>query len=86
MSEGMKKLYVNERPEPTTSRPPERGRIAEGERMTKVTLTPEQIENWRQVLCILIGPYALIMPVEMVQACKDKLQAQVDNADEESEK
>ena len=54
--------------------------------MTKVTLTPEQIENWRQVLCILIGPYALFMPDEMVQACKDKLQAQVDKADEESKK
>ena len=54
--------------------------------MTKVTLTPVQIENWRQVLCTLIGPYALIMPVEMVQACKDKLQSQVDKVDEESEK
>ena len=54
--------------------------------MTKVTLTPAQIENWRQALCGLIGPYALIMPAEMVQAFKDKLQAQVDKADEESKK
>lgn len=51
--------------------------------MNEVTLTPIQIKNWRQVLCTLIGPYALIMPVEMVQACKDKLQAQVDKVDEE---
>lgn len=54
--------------------------------MTKVTLTPVQIENWRMVLCGMIGPYALIMPAEMVQAYKDKLQAQVDKADEESKK
>jgi len=54
--------------------------------MSKVTMTPVQIENWRQVLCVLIGPYALIMPAEMVQEFKDKLQAQADKADEESEK
>ena len=54
--------------------------------MTKVTLTPEQIENWRQVLCGMIGPFALIIPAEMIQAYKDKLQAQVDKADEESKK
>lgn len=53
--------------------------------MTKVTLTPVQIENWRQVLCILIGPFALIMPAEMIQEYRDKLQAEVDKADEESE-
>ena len=51
--------------------------------MTKVTLTPEQIQNWRMVLCGMIGPFALIMPAEMIQAYKDKLQDQVDNADEE---
>lgn len=53
--------------------------------MKQVTMTPEQIENWRAVLCGMIGPYALIMPVEMVQAIKDKIQSQVDKAEEESE-
>jgi hypothetical protein len=53
--------------------------------MRKVTLTPIQIENWRQVLCIFLGPLALYMSAEMVQEWKDKLQAQVDKADEESE-
>ena len=48
--------------------------------MTKVTLTPVQIENWRQALCVLIGPYALIMPPEMVQAWRDKMQDEVDKA------
>lgn len=53
--------------------------------MTKVTLTPEQIENWRQVLCILIGPYALIMPDEMVQDVKDKLQDIAEKSNEEAQ-
>ena len=53
--------------------------------MTKVTLTHEQIENWRAVLCGIIGPYALIMPDEKVQAFKDKIQSQVDKAEEERE-
>ena len=51
--------------------------------MKQVTMTPEQIENWRSVLCGMIGPYALIMPAEMVQAIKDKIQSQVDKVEEE---
>ena len=48
--------------------------------MTKVTLTPVQIDNWRRVLCAYLGPYALIMPQEMVQAWRDKMQDEVDKA------
>jgi len=39
-------------------------------------LTPEQIENWRKILVRRLGPYALIMPVEKIQAIRDKMQRQ----------
>lgn len=35
-------------------------------------LTPEQIQHWRDVLCTMFGPYALMMPNEQVQAVRDK--------------
>lgn len=37
-------------------------------------LTPEQIKNWRNVLCVQIGPYALIAPDSEIQAMKDEMQ------------
>jgi hypothetical protein len=37
-------------------------------------LTDEQIENWRKVLCGILGPYALIMTREQIQAFRDKMQ------------
>lgn len=37
-------------------------------------LTDEQIKNWREVLVGMIGPYALIMPKEEIQAFRDKTQ------------
>jgi len=37
-------------------------------------LTDEQIKNWREVLVGMIGPYALIMPREEIQAFRDKTQ------------
>ncbi len=43
-----------------------------------VTLTPEQIKNWRNVLCTMIGPYALLMSDEQVQRIRDTMQQQVD--------
>lgn len=46
------------------------------------TLTPTQIENWRRVLCGMIGPYALIMPVEDIQKFRDKMQKDVYRLDE----
>jgi hypothetical protein len=40
-------------------------------------LTPAQVENWRNILLGMIGPYALMMPEEDVQALRDKLQEHV---------
>jgi hypothetical protein len=45
--------------------------------MTEKEMTPEQVENWRKVLCEILGPYALIMPVEDVHKFRDKLQKKV---------
>ena len=47
-------------------------------------LSDEQIENWRKTLCGMIGPYALIMPKEEVQAIRDKMQENVNDISEES--
>ncbi len=37
-------------------------------------LSPEQIKNWRDVLYHMVGPYALVMPEEMVQEFRDRFQ------------
>jgi hypothetical protein len=39
-------------------------------------LTDEQVENWRKVLTSILGPYALIMPRENVQAIRDKMESE----------
>lgn len=41
-------------------------------------LTPEQIKNWRNALVGILGPWALIMPPEDIQAFRDKMQAEAD--------
>ena len=46
--------------------------------MDNEILTDEQIENWRKVLSMTLGPYALIMPKEDVQKMRDKMQEHVD--------
>lgn len=38
-------------------------------------MTAEQIKNWREVFCGMLGPYALIMPEEMVIKFRDKFQS-----------
>jgi len=43
----------------------------------KVTMTDEQIENWRRVLCKILGPYAMIMSKEDIQKFKDRMQVDV---------
>lgn len=53
--------------------------------MTKVTLTPEQIQNWRAVLCGLVGPYALLMTPEQIQQIRDKMEDVVNKPEGESE-
>lgn len=42
-------------------------------------LSDEQIENWRKVLCMQLGPYAFIMPREDIQRLRDKMQRMADN-------
>ena len=37
-------------------------------------MTPEQIKNFREALCLSLGPYALIMPEEQVVKMRDKFQ------------
>ena len=54
---------------------PGRSRIDTNEDSNK--LTPEQIKNWREVLCHSLGPYALIAPDEQIQQWRDKLQQDV---------
>lgn len=43
-----------------------------------MSLTPEQIENWRFALQYFLGPYALIMPEEQIEQMKDRFQSKVD--------
>lgn len=45
-------------------------------------LTGEQVENWRRVLVSVIGPYALLMSKEQIQAMRDKMQAKANEADQ----
>jgi hypothetical protein len=40
-----------------------------------MTLTPQQIDNWRRALISKLGPYALIMSVEEIQAIQDSTDA-----------
>ena len=44
----------------------------------KESLTPQQIENWKCALTGMFGPFALIMPDEMVQRVRDMTQAVLD--------
>jgi len=41
-------------------------------------LTPEQIENWRKVLSVKIGPYALIMPDRDLIVFANNMQNNID--------
>ena len=46
---------------------------------TTEILTDQQIENWRKVLCLQLGPYAFIMPKEKIQKLRNKMQRAVDS-------
>ena len=50
-----------------------------------VRLTFEQIKNWREVLCGMIGPYALMMPDEEVQRLRDKMQSNLETLPEKED-
>ena len=41
-------------------------------------LTPEQIKNWRRILSLQFGAYALIMPEKEIQTIKDKFARKVE--------
>jgi len=41
------------------------------EKSTEGKLSPEQIENWRKILCMSIGLYALIAPDNEIQILRD---------------
>ena len=45
-------------------------------------LTPAQIENWRNVLFGMLGPYALIMSEDKIHQFRDKYQREADNLEE----
>ena len=47
--------------------------------MSESKLTPEQVENWRNVLLQTLGPYALIMPPEEIQRYRDRMQELADS-------
>ena len=49
-----------------------------------MTLTPEQIENWRNTLLGTLGPYALIMPEADLIKYRDMVQSKADALNLES--
>jgi len=49
--------------------------------MKENKLSPEQIENWRRVLAMLIGPYAFLMKPEEIQRHRDVMQGKLLNDD-----
>lgn len=48
-------------------------------------LTDEQVENWRKTLIVMLGPYALLMSREQIQAYRDRLQTNADKLEGERE-
>ena len=42
-------------------------------------MTPEQVLNWRRVLCGMLGPYALIMSDDEINKIRDKMQSELGN-------
>jgi hypothetical protein len=48
-----------------------------------MTLTDKQIDNWRNVLALCIGPYAYKMPVVDIEARVARLQEEVDRREED---
>ena len=46
--------------------------------MAEKGLSQEQIDNWRNILVSMLGPYALLMPDTEVQIMHDRMQEQLD--------
>lgn len=49
--------------------------------MSNGEMTEKQIENWRRALLRIIGPFALIMPVELIVAFRDRMQEHANSLD-----
>jgi hypothetical protein len=45
-----------------------------------MVLTKEQIENWKKVLTVTFGPYALLLKDEDVIALRNKMQNRLDKS------
>jgi len=41
-------------------------------------LTDEQVENWRKILCNVVGPYAMSLSRAQIQAFRDNFQKDVE--------
>lgn len=68
---------------PMEAKQPEQANQSGGSRSDAVSgsaadgkLTPAQIESWRNVLCGMFGPYALIMPESDIQKFKDRIESE----------
>jgi hypothetical protein len=47
-----------------------------------INLTQEQIKNWRKILSITLGPFALIMPESDIQKIANNLQDKLNNVED----
>jgi hypothetical protein len=50
--------------------------------MPEITLTADQIQNWRKTMFGMFGAAALILPDAEIQAFKDRMQAEADQISE----
>lgn len=49
-------------------------------------LTDEQIENWRKILVMRIGPFALLVPKETIVEMVKKIQERINNGQPPTDK
>ena len=50
-----------------------------------ITLTDEQVENWRRVMITVIGPYATLMPRKEIEKMAAMMQKDINACEEERE-
>lgn len=50
-----------------------------------ITLTAEQIKNWRKMLVSMIGPAAFTVPDSYIQAYANKMQDTIDSIKDEED-
>jgi hypothetical protein len=44
----------------------------------RAPLTDEQVKNWRSTLFLTLGPWAMMMPVEQIEAIRDRMHHQAE--------